>query len=272
MSHPSGLLGRTAAAIVQFVADARDLVFPPHCPACGGALESARADGICPACSRDLPLPEAPPCPGCGAALAGSAATFCRACRGRHAMDELVFAAAYAGSARELVHRFKYGADFAAGRFLARLLAERVERVFPGRVDLIVPVPLHRRRLAARGFNQAALLARELSRLLAVPAGVSTLARRRPTRELAGLGPAERARELHEAFRVRRPIPGGACRVLVVDDVLTTGATAEGCSRALKAAGAGWVGVAVAARVPLPLWRGDRARPDGDLTKTPEFC
>jgi ComF family protein len=171
-------------------------------------------------------------------------------------MDELVFAAAYAGTARELVHRFKYRADFAAGRFLARLLAQRVGRAFPGGVDLIVPVPLHRRRLAGRGFNQAALLARELSRLLAVPADVAALARGRPTRELAGLRPDERARELHGAFRARRPVPDGAGRVLVVDDVLTTGATAEGCCRALKAAGARWVGVAVAARVLLPLRRG----------------
>lgn len=255
MSRLPGLLGRTAAAAARFAADARDLVFPPHCPGCGKGLEPARLEGICPDCSRDLPLPDAPPCPGCGAAVAAGGATLCPGCRGRLAMDELVFAAVYAGTARELVHRFKYRADFAAGRFLARLMAERVGRACPG-VDLIVPVPLHRRRLAGRGFNQAALLARELSRLLGLRGDVAALARGRPTRGLAGLRPGERARELHGAFRVRRPLPDGVERVLLVDDVLTTGATAEGCCRALKAAGARWVGVAVAARVLLPLRRG----------------
>jgi ComF family protein len=153
------------------------------------------------------------------------------------------------------VHRFKYRADFAAGRFLALLLAERVGRAFPPGVDLVVPVPLHRRRLVGRGFNQAALLARELGRRLGLRVDVAALSSARPTRSLAGLRPGERVREVRGAIRVRRPQRVAGVRVLVVDDVLTTGATVEGCCRALKIAGARRVGVAVAARVLLPLRR-----------------
>lgn len=256
MTLPAGVVRRTASAAARFLADTRDLVFPPHCPGCGGGLEAAPCDQLCPGCRRDLSLPTGALCPGCGAAVARDGATFCPGCRGRHALDDLVFAAAFAGTARELVHRFKYRADFAAGRLLGQLLAERVGRELSAGVDLVVPVPLHRRRLAGRGFNQAALLARGLSRRLGHRADLTALARVRPTRSLAGLHPGDRARELRDAFRVRRPERVAGRRVLVVDDVLTTGATVEGCCRALKAAGAAWTGVAVAARVLLPLRRG----------------
>jgi predicted amidophosphoribosyltransferase len=159
-------------------------------------------------------------------------------------MDAVVFAAPYAGTAKELVHRFKYRADFAAGRFLAHLLADHIGAAMPGGVDLLVPV------------NQAALLARDVSRLLRLPVAVAALRRAGNTRTLAGLHPEERSRELRGAFTVRRPGQVEGRRILLVDDVLTTGATAEGCCRALKDAGAAWVGVAVAARVLLPLRRG----------------
>ena len=244
-----GLVG----GLLRFAADARDVVFPPHCPGCGGALDP-RSDGdLCGPCRRDLPLPEAPVCPGCGGAAGGGPGVFCPGCRGRCGLDTVVHAAAYAGTARELVRRFKYRGDFAAGRLLARLLAGRVAAALPGGVDLLVPVPLHRRRLGARGFNQAALIARDLGRRLGVRVDVAGLARRRNTRTLAGLHPEERAAELCAAFAVRRPERVAGLRVLICDDVLTTGTTAEACSRALKGAGASWVGVAVAARVLLPL-------------------
>ena len=168
----------------------------------------------------------------------------------------MIFAAPYAGTARELVLRFKYRADLVAGSLLTRLLAERLAAQLSGGVDVIVPVPLHRRRLGDRGFNQAALLARGLSCRRGEPAELAALARTSRTRSLAGLRPDERVRELSGAIAVRRPAAVAGRRVLLVDDVLTTGATAECCSRQLKAAGAVWVGVAVAARVLLPLRRG----------------
>jgi len=252
-----GLLHLVATGAARFAADTCDLLFPPHCPGCGGRLDPDVDGALCPACRRDLPSPGEPLCPGCGIAAAAAAVSFCRSCRGRYALDAVFFAAPYAGTAKELVHRFKYRADFVAGRFLAHLLATRIETALPGGVDLLVPVPLHRRRLVGRGFNQAALLARDIARQLGLPVAVAALRRASNTRTLAGLHPEERSRELRDAFTVRRPGQVAALRILLVDDVLTTGATAECCCRALKDAGAAWVGVAVAARVLLPLRRGD---------------
>lgn len=267
MSRGASPLGRVAAAAARFAAEARDLVFPPHCPGCGGRLDPPAGADLCAACRRDLPQAGEPTCPGCGVAVAGRTGAFCDGCRGRYAIDAVVCAAPYAGTAKELVHRFKYRADFAAGRLLARALADRVAAAFPGAVDLLVPVPLHRRRLGSRGFNQAALLARAVARRLAHPVDVALLARSRATRVLAGLLPEERAREVRGAIAVRRPqrVRGG--RILVVDDVLTTGVTAESCCRSLKAAGAAWTGVAVATRVLLPL--APRFPPARNLTSSP---
>jgi len=252
------LLRRVAEVAARFAADTRDLLFPPHCPGCGGHVDPDADGALCPSCRRDLPLPGEPLCPGCGIAGAADAASFCPSCRGRFAMDAVVFGAPYAGTAKELVHRFKYRADFAAGRFLAHLIATRIETALPGGVDLLVPVPLHRRRLAGRGFNQAALLARDIARRLGLPVAVAALGRASNTRTLSGLHPEERSRELRDAFTVRRTKPVAGWRILLIDDVLTTGATAECCCRALKDAGALWVGVAVAARVLLPLRRGEQ--------------
>lgn len=256
MSPVPELVRRAATGAVRFAADTRDLLFPPHCPGCGGRLDPDPGGALCPTCRRDLPSPGEPLCAGCGIAGATDTA-FCPSCRGHHDMDDVVFAAPYAGTAKELVHRFKYRADFAAGRFLAHLLATRIDTALPGSVDLLVPVPLHRRRLAGRGFNQAALLARDIARRLELRVAVAALGRAGNTRSLAGLHPEERARELRGAFTVRRPERIAGRRVLLVDDVLTTGTTAEGCCRALKTAGARWVGVAVAARVLLPLRRSE---------------
>lgn len=258
MSPLVGLVRRVATGAERFAADTRDLLFPPHCPGCGESLGQDAGGVLCPACRRDLPLPGEPLCPGCGIAAAADAASFCPSCRGRSAMDAVVFAAPYAGTAKELVHRFKYRADFAAGRVLARLLAERVDVALAGGVDLLVPVPLHRWRLAGRGFNQAALLAREIGRRLELPVAVAALRRAGNTRTLAGLRPEERSRELRGVFTVRRPGQIADRRILLVDDVLTTGVTADGCCAALKAAGATWAGAAVAARVLLPLRRGEK--------------
>ncbi len=259
-------LTRLVSGAARFAADTRDLLFPPHCPGCGGRLDPEAEAPLCPACRRDLPSPGEPLCAGCGIAGVANAA-FCPSCRGRHGMDAVVFAAPYAGTAKELVHRFKYRADFAAGRLLAGLLAARIAAELPGGPDLLVPVPLHRRRLAGRGFNQAALLARDIARRLGLPVAVAALGRAGNTRSLAGLQPEERERELRGAFEVRRPKRMAGRRVLLIDDVLTTGTTAEGCSRALKDAGAAWVGVAVAARVLLPL-----RRASSRLTKIRETC
>jgi ComF family protein len=146
------------------------------------------------------------------------------------------------------VHAFKYRADLGAGSLLGGLLAQGVRRELQGCCDVVVPVPLHRKRLRTRGFNQAALLSRRISRVTGWTLEARLLERLIDTRPLAGLDQDERRRQVRGAIGLRRAgVPGGRA-VLLVDDVVTTGATAEACCRVLKEAGAARVIVAAVAR------------------------
>lgn len=234
-----------------FCRDLRDLLFPPRCLHCRDRLSGDPGDDLCSACRRELPWFEEPVCPGCGRARASQPESFCPSCRGRFAWDGAVFGAQFAGIIRVLVHRFKYRADLAAGEYLGRLLAARTRGVFVEAPEVVVPVPLHRRRLRERGFNQAAVLARVVSRAEGAPLAAAALRRVVHTVSLTGLDLEDRAREVRGAFVVRQPEIVAGKRVLLVDDVLTTGATVEECCRVLKGAGATWTGVATAARVIL---------------------
>lgn len=163
-------------------------------------------------------------------------ALFCSACvvsveaaAGRGA------AFAYGGAPATAVARLKYEGRSDLGPRLGAALAEAA-RVFAGEIDLVVPVPLHPKRLAERGFNQAALLARPVASELGVPHAARALARVQDTPRQATLDRSARAANVREAFRAVARLRGPS--VLLVDDVRTTGATLEACSRALVAAGA----------------------------------
>jgi len=161
---------------------------------------------------------------------------------------------AYHGSLREVVHCFKYRGKTQLFRPLGRLMQTAFLRFWQGRpVDLVLPVPLHRSRLRERGFNQALLLARGWRQgdgppLPPVDGGV--LVRMRATASQAGLDRKGRCANIAGAFAVRSPERVEGRRLLVVDDVLTTGATVEECARALKASGAAAVDVLTLALVP----------------------
>ena len=144
---------------------------------------------------------------------------------------------------------FKYGRQVHLRHLLARWLRAAIddERIRHHHFDVIVPVPLHRARERERGFNQAALLARRIGRRLAVPTRPRWLARIRPTRPQSELSAGERRANVRGAFRASRRVAGR--HVLVVDDILTTGATVDACARALRDAGAQRVGVLTVARV-----------------------
>lgn len=145
----------------------------------------------------------------------------------------------------DALHRLKYGRDVSLAPPLAAVLAERAPKADH---DLILPVPLHRSRLQWRGFNQSLLIARGL------PPGAGgrldrwTLARRRATPPQVGLGERERRKNVRKAFVVTRADAVRTARVLLVDDVMTTGATADECARVLRRAGAREVDVLVLLR------------------------
>lgn len=228
-----------------------DLVFPPRCPLCGEGL--AAQSGLCAACWGELAIPGEPCCAACqrpfGDGIShGATCAVCLAHPPRH--DGIAAGTLYNEASRGLILAFKHGHRIALAPMLARLIAARL----PGDVGadwLFVPVPLHRWRLWSRGFNQSALLARELAAARGGSVLVDGLVRQKRTPPLGGLGQKARARALAGAITVN---PRSAERIkgasiVLVDDVLTSGATSEACVGVLKRAGAKRVVVACFARV-----------------------
>ena len=155
----------------------------------------------------------------------------------------------YEGVAREMVHRFKYGGDTRAARWMAGQMAAQWRRApWGNQVQVVVPVPLHWSRRIRRRFNQSELLARAMGREAEARCEPGILRRTRKTHAQFELSLAERARNVSGAFRVARPASVKGQVVLLVDDVMTTCATATECARVLRAAGAKRVFVAVFAR------------------------
>jgi len=228
-----------------------DLVYPPRCPACGDAI--AAQDGLCAGCWGDLALPGEPACAACqrpfGADTVGDG-SICAPCLAdppRH--DGIAAGTLYNDASRKLVLAYKHGKRIALAPMLARLAAARLPELDGD--WLVVPVPLHPWRLWRRGFNQSALLAREIGRLRGQEVVVDALVRRKHTPALGGLGRTARARALSGAIAVspRRADRLRGASVVLVDDVMTSGATTDACVRALKGAGAERVVIACFARV-----------------------
>ena len=171
----------------------------------------------------------------------------CALCRnGLRGFDAVYCFGSYEGLLREWIHLYKYAGIKPLARPLGKLLAAAV----PGeeKFDAIVPVPLHWLRRWHRGFNQSEILARSLGKHLGVPL-LSALRRTRSTRVQAGLSNTARRQNVAQAFRSRRRQTVAGMRILLVDDVMTTGSTAAACARALKQAGAARVTLATVARV-----------------------
>jgi ComF family protein len=211
---------------------ALDLVFPPRCAVCGRG-----GSFLCDACREALPLALPPRCPTCWQRLRGSAP--CQDCGGhRPAFTGVRAACAFDGPARDLVHALKYKHFRALAQPMALLMA-RCLREHSVPADVLVPVPLHPVRRRVRGYDQSVLLARELGKAAGLPVAERAIVRRRATPPLArGLGASERRQSVEGAFAVRGDQPeAGSRRVLLIDDVTTTGATLDACARALLAGG-----------------------------------
>lgn len=230
-----------------------DLLLPPCCPLCGAMLKNGVADTFCPACLEAFVPLDSACCPRCALPypLPSGSNHLCEACL-RHEPPFLWTRCLglYEAKLREAVHAFKFQGKVHFDRPLGRLLAARLESVCQNyRPDLLIAVPMHRQRLRARTYNQSLLLARELGRLWRLPVPARLLRRIRPTIPQQGLSGDDRRRNLKGAFALTRKLAGQ--RVLLIDDVLTTGATARECAATLLAGGASSVAVAVLARARL---------------------
>jgi len=226
-----------------------DFALPPRCAGCAEVIEEVGA--FCPDCWGRMEWLGNSGCQTCGLPLAATEADCCARCLADPpGLDRMRAAVAYDEMPRSIVLRLKYGRKVALARTMARYMASLGE---PGRTEaLVMPVPLHRRRLWTRGFNQSGLVARELAKDWGYPFEAGLLRRTKSTVPLKGMSHSQRRNAVAGAFAITDASRIKGRDIILVDDVLTSGSTAEACARALRKAGAARVELVCWARVVRP--------------------
>jgi len=249
----TGLVRLLRRRVAGFGTAGSNLLFPPRCASCDADLPRCHDDLLlCDECRILLGPQLWPGCPRCGAitAVADRIVPACKLCRNvQLKFDCVVTLGAYENVLRDVVLKMKRAANEPLSAAMGRLLQiRRGKQIADVRADLVVPVPMHWSRRLTRGTNSPEVLAAALGRTLGLPVRRRMLARLRNTLPQAGLSPRERRRNVRGAFLVRKGYSLRGARVLLVDDVLTTGATCSEAARALKRAGASMVAAVVVAR------------------------
>lgn len=227
-----------------------DFFFPRFCLFCQEPLPPAEPGLVCSSCLREAPFLASPCCRRCGAPFRSRQGgdRLCQACwHQKPPFDHARAAAFYDGLVLEAIHRLKYQRQLLYAKVLGQIMtqATAITDVL-ATADLLLPVPLHPRRLRWRGFNQALLLAKHFQD---IPLGRDVLIRQRPTLPQVGLTSQERLANVKGAFLVQKPEQVAGKNVVLLDDVYTTGATVMECARVLRRAGAARIDVITAARV-----------------------
>ncbi len=226
----------------QYVEDFVELLLPPTCVGCG-----ARGAHFCPRCVRRIRYIRPPYCLRCGQPL--TEGNLCHRCQRGYLqyLDRARAMATFSSPLREAIHHFKYRSHLRVGAILGELMAYRLRRDSL-RNFVLIPVPLHQERERARGYNQAALLARYIAQQLDLPVWETALLRVRKTQPQVNLHLHERMANVRNAFAVAPHADVRGRSILLIDDVMTTGSTLEACAHALKQAGATHVAAYVLAR------------------------
>ncbi|MBK5264846.1 MAG: ComF family protein [Alphaproteobacteria bacterium] len=241
---PVNILRALAACLVDFA-------LPPRCPACG--VITAEHQQFCLSCWGKMDFLGAPCCDSCGLPFAFEQpeTSRCGACLAHPpAHDRARAVLAYGDIARTIALKLKYGRRIGLARLIARHMERHVQPEKRAEM-LLVPVPLHRWRLGWRGFNQSALIAQALGRSLGLPVELDILQRIKSTPPLRGMNPSQRIKTLSGAFQLARKPRSQLIgkTVVLVDDVYTSGATANSCAKVLKRGGAASVHILCWARV-----------------------
>lgn len=235
-----------------------DWLYPPCCRSCKGPISGRDEECFCASCREKIQPVSHPLCPKCGRPFldTGGDDHLCGPCLVRP--PQFLIARAWACYPREeneghplrrVVQRFKYEKRVSLGKPLGRLMARGCREFFRGSsLDLIVPVPLHPKRLRWRGFNQALILAREVGKEWRVPVDPFVLARTRETPPQTQLPEEDRRKNVRQAFSLNPRKSVERKSLLLIDDIYTTGATVNECSRALLRGGAKEVSVLTLAR------------------------
>lgn len=209
---------------------ALELVYPRSCCVCASRIKPPESGSLCVTCYKKIRFNK--PLFAASAGMSG------------YYFDRFHSVAAYEGVMRECIHRFKYNGMLSLESLFAMLTADYAEKYIDKNIlDIIVPVPLHRTKLRERSFNQAAILASSLSRKLKIPCISNNLTRIKAGMPQIDLPKRGRLKDIKGAFKAKRPalLKGGS--ILLIDDVFTTGATVNECSKVLKLAGARYIEV-----------------------------
>lgn len=251
------MLGNGRQSLTSLLHGVSNLIWPPVCANCGQRIDEA--NHLCGYCWRSMHWVDKPYCPISGLPYAfdvGEEIISPSVIVDPPSYDRARAVALYDDTARALVHKLKYYDRTDLARSMGQWMVRAGLEFFEENPDklVVVPVPLHRRRLVGRRYNQAGLLAREIAKQQNVPYLHDCLLRRRATRQQVGLSESERAANVRGAFQVPLPLKSKIAgkTVILVDDVMTTGATMQACARVLRRAGAAQIFVIVFARVVEP--------------------
>lgn len=230
---------------MDILTEITELFFPSniYCIGCGSIIDRSRPYALCDMCIAEFRFALGRTCLKCGKPLAqNNARDVCRDCgMGERLFDKGYCCMLYGSKEKVPLLALKYGEKPYIGKKLGQLLCDRLESEALA-VDMVVPVPLSRTRKAKRGYNQAEIVAREVAKGMRVPC-VRAIARNKNTRPMSGLSAGERERNLQNVFtvppRFSKMVQGGS--ILLIDDIFTTGSTANACAWALRTAGAAYI-------------------------------
>ncbi|CDD34621.1 amidophosphoribosyltransferase [Roseburia sp. CAG:309] len=213
------------------------LVFPHKCAACGKTMSGKRVEMLCETCDRQLHRITEPRCKRCSKPIADITQELCEDCSQReYVVSSGKALYLYDERMQQVIRQFKYEGCFEIGNYFAERMAEAFgDWIQREKMEMIMPVPVHRKRLRFRGFNQAAVLAERLGECLGMPVLSDLLIRTEDTKPQKTLDMHKRIANLQKGFAVTKPVVGK--RILLVDDIYTTGATLEACGKVLKKAG-----------------------------------
>ena len=218
-----------------------EILYPARCPLCEEILPGRcgkRTQFACKACVERIPYIHSPRCMKCGKQLEGVAQEYCQDCEKReHIFERGIGVSSYSDEMRQSLHRYKYKARREYTEFYGRLMDQQCRGfVRQWGIDVLVPVPMYAHKKKVRGYNQAELLAKRLGEIWNLPVEADMLVRCRNTRPMKELDDRERRKNLQNAFKVRKSVVKYK-KVLLIDDIYTTGSTMDACATVLKMAG-----------------------------------
>lgn len=223
-----------------------EVIFPEniYCVGCGEPIKKNEIYSLCEKCREMLIYSRPETCVRCGRFVKKRETVFCEHCGARPPKyDRGAAAVVYNDAARKMIYDLKYGGKGYVAKNAAGIMQRCVENL--GGHDIIIPVPVHKNKIKARGFCQTTLISESLSKLTGIPVLKGNLVRTKDTLPMSGLEPEERRNNIRDAFDVTDASCILGKKVLLIDDLLTTGSTAEECARVLKGSGAAGVSLAV---------------------------